>query len=195
VTDQPRTALTGKPMRTPWPPADMPEGHKPVYLRWDDDTDQLFMRNGGASDDPALVYFVPERTCDLWFGALLTWEATKSQAFWDHVAPRLDQQEQNESPSGQDQTPAEPVHDEFWRHIDWFLWGSGMRDTAREPLADAMLTGLTPEYRQQVNDHLAWWRTQNEFTGRDTYETQKAEIDRLRGLLTEAGINPDEEQQ
>lgn len=194
MTDQPRTTLTGKPMRTPWPPADMPEGHKPVYLQWDDDTDQLVMRNGGASDDPALVYFVPARTYDLWFGALLTWEATKSQAFWDHIAPRLDQQEARATAAAEE--PSEPVRDdELWRHLDWFLWGSGMRDTAREPLADAMLAGLTPEYRKQVNDHLAWWRTQNEFAGRDTYEAQKAEVERLKAKLVEAGINPDEEPQ
>jgi len=87
------TPLTGKPMRTPWPPADMPAGHVPVYLQWDDDTDQCVMRNGGPSDDPALVYYVPKRTYDLWIGANLAWEAAKSQMFWDHIAPRLDQAE------------------------------------------------------------------------------------------------------
>lgn len=94
MTDQPRTALTDKPMRTPWPPTDMPDGHVPVHLQWDDDTDQCVMRNGGASDDPASVYYVPKRTYDLWMGAAIAWGAAKDQMYWDHIAPRLDQQEQ-----------------------------------------------------------------------------------------------------
>jgi hypothetical protein len=193
MADQLRTALTRKPMRTPWPPADMPDGHKPVYLQWDDSTDQCVMRNGGASDDPALVYYVPERVYDLWVGTLISWEAAKSQMFWEYIEPRLDQMEN--TPAGPTPEPPEPVHDELWKHLDWSFWGTGMGDTFREPLADTMVAAITPEQRQQANDLIDRWREHREFVGRDKYEEQQAENDRLRGLLTAAGINPDEEQQ
>jgi hypothetical protein len=190
--DQPRTALTRKPKRTPWPPADMPDGHAPVYLQWDDETDQCVMRNGGASDDPSLVYYVPERTRDLWFGTAIAWDAAKSQAFWDYISPRLDLPDA--APAETTPEPAEPVHDELWRHLDWSFWGTGMADTFREPLADTMVAAITAEQRQQANDLIDRWREHREFVGRNLYEAQKAEIERLRALLTEAGINPDEEQ-
>lgn len=191
--DQPRTPLTGKPMRTPWPPADMPDGHKPVYLQWDDDANHCTMRNAGASDDPAHVYYVPNRTRDLWIGAAITWEAALDQMFWDHIAPRLDQKEAEKPETVEE--PAGPVRDdELWQHLDWSFWGTGMGDVFREPLADTMVAAITPEERQQANDLITRWREHREFVGRDTYEAQKAENQRLRNLLTAAGINPDEEQ-
>lgn len=90
---------------------------------------------------------------------------------------------------------AEPIHDELWKHLDWSFWGTGMGDEFREPLADTMVAAITPEQRQQANDLIDWWRTQRDFVGRDKYEEQKAEIERLRAKLAEAGINPDEEAQ
>ncbi|WP_354643905.1 hypothetical protein [Kitasatospora camelliae] len=92
------------------------------------------------------------------------------------------------------QAAAEQVHDELWRHLDWSFWGTGMADVFREPLAESMLAGITPEQRQQANELITRWRDHRKFVGRDTYEAQKAEIERLRAQLTAAGINPDEEQ-
>lgn len=79
-----------------------------------------------------------------------------------------------------EQPPAEATHDELWRHLDWSFWGTGMADEFREPLAEAMLSAITPEQRQQANDLITRWRDHREFVGRDKYEEQKAELDRLR---------------
>jgi hypothetical protein len=74
----------------------------------------------------------------------------------------------------------EPIRDELSSHLDWSFWGTGMADTFREPLAEAMLAGITPEQRQQANDLITRWRDHREFVGRDLYEAQKAELDAAR---------------
>lgn len=78
------------------------------------------------------------------------------------------------------------VHDELWRHLDWSFWGTGMGDTFREPLADTMIAAISPEQREQANDLITWWRTRRDFVGRDKYEEQKAEIERLKAELAGA---------
>jgi len=82
--------------------------------------------------------------------------------------------------------PASPVHDELWRHLDWSFWGTGMADEFREPLAEAMLAGITAEQREQANALITRWRDHREFVGRDKYEAQKAEIEKLRAELEQA---------
>lgn len=83
-------------------------------------------------------------------------------------------------------TPPEPVNDELARHLDWSFWGTGMADTFREPLAETMLAAISPEQRQQANDLITRWRDHREFVGRDKYEEQKAEIERLRAAVEQA---------
>lgn len=82
-------------------------------------------------------------------------------------------------------TDTQPEHDELWRHLDWSFWGTGMADVFREPLAEAMLAGITPAQRQQANDLITRWRDHREFVGRDKYEAQKAEIESLKVQLAE----------
>jgi hypothetical protein len=82
-------------------------------------------------------------------------------------------------------TSTQPERDELWRHLDWSFWGTGMADVFREPLAEAMLAGITPEQRQQANDLITRWRDHREFVGRDKYEEQKAEIESLKVQLAE----------
>ncbi|MFE2912856.1 hypothetical protein [Kitasatospora indigofera] len=85
--------------------------------------------------------------------------------------------------AGRNTAPAEPIRDELSRHLDWSFWGTGMADTFREPLAESMLAGITPEQRQQANDLITRWRDHREFVGRDLYEAQKAELDAARAEL------------
>lgn len=82
--------------------------------------------------------------------------------------------------AGRNTALAEPIRDELSSHLDWSFWGTGMADTFREPLAEAMLAGITPEQRQQANDLITRWRDHREFVGRDLYEAQKAELDAAR---------------
>lgn len=48
--------------------------------------------------------------------------------------------------------------DELWSCIDWALWGAGLGDTLREPIADAAIRAMTPEQHQQAIDAMARWK-------------------------------------
>ena len=77
------------------------------------------------------------------------------------------------------QAPVE--RDDLWSAIDWTLWGSGMGDTFREPLADKMLAALDREERAQALAIMVDWRgRRGKQASLAAYEDLKAEQAELR---------------
>lgn len=46
---------------------------------------------------------------------------------------------------------------ELFRSLDWMLWGVGMGDVFREPLADKMVAALSDAEFDQAQDLIRWW--------------------------------------
>lgn len=80
-----------------------------------------------------------------------------------------------------DASPQEPVRGELWSLLDWTFWGSGMGDVFREPLADTMLSAISPEQRAQAESLMqSWHDSGRQPVGRRLYEELEAEIKELR---------------
>jgi len=79
--------------------------------------------------------------------------------------------------------PQAPARGPLWSLLDWSLWGAGMGDTFREPLADAMLAGVSAETRAQAEQVMADFieRRKIEKTGVTVWQEQRDELARLRG--------------
>jgi len=76
--------------------------------------------------------------------------------------------------------PKPPVHDELWSLLDWSLWGAGMGDVLREPMADAMTGAVTDQQRADALRVMAAWEKSGRTpVGRWRYESQKRRIKRL----------------
>lgn len=76
---------------------------------------------------------------------------------------------------------------ELWNILDWSLWGNGMADTFRDPLADKMIAALTDaEYEQATALIERWKRLRGDQAYRKLYEDQRAEIERLKALSAPA---------
>lgn len=88
-----------------------------------------------------------------------------------HAGPQPDEGEKG-APEDQEQ----PQRGELWSLLDWSLWGSGMGDTFREPLADTMLAAITPERLRQAEELMeAWHASGRQPLGRRRYEELEAE--------------------
>lgn len=76
----------------------------------------------------------------------------------------------------------DPVRGPLWSLLDWSLWGAGLGDTFREPLADVMLGAVPAEMVAQAEAVMAEFieRRRIEKTGVTVYQEQRAEVDRLR---------------
>lgn len=77
--------------------------------------------------------------------------------------------------------PTQPIRDELWRLLDWSLWGAGMGDVLREPLADAMTAAISDEQRADALRIMRWWTEERgrKPVGRWQYEEQERRIKRL----------------
>lgn len=67
--------------------------------------------------------------------------------------------------------------DELWSILDWTLWGNGMADTFREPIADKMCAALTDDERAQALSIIAAWQ---ERRGPHAMHPAREEIARLQ---------------
>lgn len=77
----------------------------------------------------------------------------------------------------------------LWSALDWCLWGVGLGDRLREPMADAMLAALPPEQRAQAEELIAWWSEKRGGpVGENVYQGLSAEHDyaaaQLRAVRT-----------
>ncbi len=80
--------------------------------------------------------------------------------------------------------PRAPERDELWSILDWTLWGNGMDDVFREPIADKMVAALTDEEHAQALEIIAAWQ---ERRGPHAMHAAREEIARLRNELA-AGL-------
>lgn len=46
---------------------------------------------------------------------------------------------------------------ELWQVLDWSLWGNGLADVLRFPMADVMVAALTEEQREQAEACIKAW--------------------------------------
>lgn len=78
--------------------------------------------------------------------------------------------------------PGTPVYDELWSLLDWSMWGAGMGDVLREPLADAMTAAISDRQRADALRIMKWWTEDRgrKPVGRWAYEDEKRRIARLR---------------
>lgn len=78
-------------------------------------------------------------------------------------------------------------HGPLWSLLDWSLWGAGMGDTFREPLADTMLAAVPTETVTQAEAVMAEFieRRGIEKTGVTVYQEQRDELERLRARVAE----------
>lgn len=79
--------------------------------------------------------------------------------------------------------------DVLWQSLDWMLWGVGIGDTFREPLADKMIAALSTEEFEKAQVLIRQW---NDYRGgpheRNLYADLKAERDALRDRLERAEV-------
>lgn len=81
---------------------------------------------------------------------------------------------------------------ELWRSLDWMLWGVGMGDVFREPLADKMVAALSDAEFDQAQDLIRWWderrggpRERNLFVGiKAERDAALAAIERIRQAVS-----------
>lgn len=163
----------------PQPPASAQPSDRPRLFHLQRDHDVSGVSGTGRVADGVLW---PDGTVSLrWIGA------RPSVVFWDrledaeHVhghggATRIvwtDQARAADVQAGQPQ----PDRGELWSLLDWTFWGSGMGDVFREPLADTMLTAITPEQRAQAEQLMeAWHASGREPLGRRRYEELNGEL-------------------
>ncbi len=78
--------------------------------------------------------------------------------------------------------PQEPRRGPLWSLLEWSLWGAGMGDVFRLPLADTMLAAVSPETQAQAEQIMADFieRRKIEKTGVTVYQEQRDELERLR---------------
>lgn len=67
-----------------------PINAQPVHIVIDSETDQLYVRCAGASDDPDTVYLVPAETFTRWVQVLIAMDELKSEVVKDWWAKRQD---------------------------------------------------------------------------------------------------------
>jgi hypothetical protein len=76
----------------------------------------------------------------------------------------------------------------LWVHLDWSLWGTGLGDTLREPMASAMVTAIPPEVRAHAEmvmaEFLKWRGVESPALASADL---RAEVDRLRSAYTVLG--------
>lgn len=66
----------------------------------------------------------------------------------------------NDKPQGENMAMPEGVQSgHLWSVLDWALWGNGMADVFREPLADKMVACLTAEERRKAEELIERWHT------------------------------------
>ncbi|KAB8186940.1 hypothetical protein FH608_046480 [Nonomuraea phyllanthi] len=82
----------------------------------------------------------------------------------------------------------ECAHGELWSLLDWSLWGAGMADVFREPLADTMLAAVPDNVRQHAEAIMADFKKRREITktGVTVYQEQRDEVARLKARLDAA---------
>ncbi|WP_371793089.1 hypothetical protein OG285_32685 [Streptomyces sp. NBC_01471] len=75
----------------------------------------------------------------------------------------------------------------LWSLLDWSLWGAGMADTFREPLADIMLAAVPAETVAQAEAAMAEFieRRRIEKTGVTVWQEQRDELKQLRAQVAE----------
>jgi len=77
--------------------------------------------------------------------------------------------------------PGPTERDALWHALDWCLWGVGLGDTFREPLADKMVGALNSAERAQALALIADWRERRGGpNGLAAYADLRAENERLR---------------
>lgn len=53
--------------------------------------------------------------------------------------------------------PTEARETELWQVLDWSLWGNGLADVLRFPMADVMVAALSEEQREQAEACIKAW--------------------------------------
>jgi hypothetical protein len=93
-----------------------------------------------------------------------------------------------------DAQPKTRERGELWEILDWSLWGNGMADVFRAPLADKMIAALTDaEYEQAAALIDRWRELRGEQAYRKLYEDLRAEIERLKASQPAPAAQPDDE--
>lgn len=80
--------------------------------------------------------------------------------------------------------------DELWSVLDWTLWGAGMADTFREPIADKMVAALTDDERAQALRLIQRWRgLRGDPQDRLLYEQLRDEVRDRQHLVEQLAVN------
>lgn len=69
---------------------------------------------------------------------------------------------------------------ELWQVLDWSLWGNGLADVLRFPMADVMVAALSEEQREQAEACIKAW---HERRGPSMAVGEGTELQRQRDLL------------
>jgi hypothetical protein len=81
----------------------------------------------------------------------------------------------------QEPEPADEAREtELWQVLDWSLWGNGLADVLRFPMADVMVAALTDEQREQAEACIKAW---HERRGPSMAVGEGTELQRQRDLL------------
>lgn len=90
---------------------------------------------------------------------------------------------------------AKPPRDELWSVLDWTLWGAGMADTFREPLADKMVAAITDDEHAQALRLIERWQSLRRDSvglgprGRQLYEQLREEVRERQHLVEQLAAN------
>lgn len=88
----------------------------------------------------------------------------------------------------------------LWSAIDWTLWGHGLNDVTREPIATAMVDAIPADDIDRIVPVMLAWKARRGWPAlheeyaqlRDEIQRLTAERDRLEAQLVELGANQTE---
>lgn len=81
----------------------------------------------------------------------------------------------------------------LWSAIDWTLWGHGLNDVTREPIATAMVDAISADDIDRIVPVMLAWKARRGWPAlHEEYAKLRDEVQRLRTQLDDLGANQTE---